>query len=141
MHWLQGPFGHLAQRRRAATCCWMTLPSEVDKKLLYTVRSSVVQGFQLGCREGRVYLRCTHPKWQVVPPHRRVHRPAASAPRWRADYSRSAPRCLLCVYNGCEPVCRVDITSPAHCVTAIYNVISRRGGMIVKEVPTAGTRL
>jgi hypothetical protein len=38
-------------------------------------------------------------------------------------------------------LCTVDITSPADCVTAIHNVISRRGGMIVKEFPTAGTRL
>lgn len=29
-----------------------TLPSEVDKKLLFNVRDSVVQGFQWGCREG-----------------------------------------------------------------------------------------
>jgi U5 small nuclear ribonucleoprotein component len=29
-----------------------TLPSEVDKKLLYSVKESVKQGFQWGCREG-----------------------------------------------------------------------------------------
>jgi hypothetical protein len=40
-----------------------------------------------------------------------------------------------------EPVYHVEITSPADCVTAIYNVISRRRGMIVKEFPKAGTPL
>lgn len=29
-----------------------TLPSEVDKKLLYSVKDSIVQGFQWGSREG-----------------------------------------------------------------------------------------
>lgn len=29
-----------------------TLPSEVDQKLLGSVRESVVQGFKWGCREG-----------------------------------------------------------------------------------------
>ncbi len=29
-----------------------TLPSEVDKKLLYTVKESIIQGFQWACREG-----------------------------------------------------------------------------------------
>lgn len=29
-----------------------TLPSDVDKKLLYSVKESIKQGFQWGCREG-----------------------------------------------------------------------------------------
>lgn len=29
-----------------------TLPSEVDKNLLYSVKDSIVQGFQWGAREG-----------------------------------------------------------------------------------------
>jgi U5 small nuclear ribonucleoprotein component len=37
-----------------------TLPGEVDKKLLGSVRDSIVQGFSWGCREGvYLFLLCT----------------------------------------------------------------------------------
>jgi U5 small nuclear ribonucleoprotein component len=120
-----------------------TLPSEVDKKLLSTVRSSVVQGFQWGCREGplcdepirNVKFRLIDASIDPTPLHRGGGQIIPTARRVAySAFLMATPRLM-------EPVYHVEITSPADCVTAIYNVISRRRGMIVKEFPKAGTPL
>ncbi|KAL4340833.1 hypothetical protein GQ457_08G001480 [Hibiscus cannabinus] len=86
-----------------------TLPTEVDKALLGSVRDSIVQGFQWGAREG--------------PLSRRV---AYSA------FLMATPRLM-------EPVYYVEIQTPIDCVSAIYTVLSRRRGHVTADVPQPGT--
>ena len=117
-----------------------TLPTEVDKKLLNTVRESVVQGFRWGCREGPL---CDEPirnvkfkildttiasqpihrgGGQIIPTSRRV---AYSA------FLLGSPRLM-------EPVYRVEIQAPADCIQNIYPVLARRRGHIVQDTPKPG---
>jgi len=118
-----------------------TLPSEVDKGLLNSIRDFIQQGFQWACREGPL---CDEPMrnvkfkildasiapepihrggGQVIPTARRV---AYSA------FLMATPRLM-------EPVFFVDITAPVDCVPAIYTVLSRRRGHVTSEGPRPGT--
>jgi len=120
-----------------------TLPSEVDKQLLATVKDSVVQGFQWGTREGPL---CDEPirnckfkildasvdaspihrgGGQIIPTGRRV---AYSA------FLMATPRLM-------EPVFFVEIQAPADCLSAIYTVLARRRGHVTQDVPKAGSPL
>eukprot|EP00002_Diphylleia_rotans_P024681 TRINITY_DN4880_c0_g1_i1.p1 TRINITY_DN4880_c0_g1~~TRINITY_DN4880_c0_g1_i1.p1 ORF type:complete len:976 (+),score=217.16 TRINITY_DN4880_c0_g1_i1:58-2985(+) len=120
-----------------------TLPSEVDKSLLGSVKDYIVQGFQWGTREGPL---CDEPirnvkfkvmdatiaseamyrgGGQIIPTARRV---AYSA------FLMATPRLM-------EPVYYVEILTPADCITAIYNVLSRRRGHVTNESPKPGTPL
>eukprot|EP00730_Choanoeca_flexa_P018120 TRINITY_DN8794_c0_g1_i2.p1 TRINITY_DN8794_c0_g1~~TRINITY_DN8794_c0_g1_i2.p1 ORF type:complete len:993 (+),score=308.44 TRINITY_DN8794_c0_g1_i2:53-3031(+) len=120
-----------------------TLPTEVDKKLLFTIKSSVVQGFQWATREGPL---CDEPMrnckfklldasiadtpiqrggGQIIPTSRRV---AYSA------FLMATPRLV-------EPYNFVEVQAPADCVAAIYTVLARRRGHVTSEAPKPGTPL
>eukprot|EP00045_Choanoeca_perplexa_P006490 m.55495 g.55495 ORF g.55495 m.55495 type:complete len:989 (-) comp13654_c0_seq1:58-3024(-) len=120
-----------------------TLPSEVDKKLLFSIKSSVVQGFQWATREGPL---CDEPMrnckfklldasiantpiqrggGQIIPTSRRV---AYSA------FLMATPRLV-------EPYNFVEVQAPADCVAAIYTVLARRRGHVTSEAPKPGTPL
>jgi len=117
-----------------------TLPSEVDKKLLFSTKQSVVQGFQWATREGPLCeeaMRNTKFKildcdlaadpvarggGQVIPTARRVVHSA---------FLMATPRVM-------EPVLFTEIECPADCVSAIYQVLSRRRGNVLKDAPKAG---
>jgi len=120
-----------------------TLPSEVNKKDLYSVKDSIVQGFQWGSREGPL---CDEPirnvkfkildakiakepinrsRGQIIPTARRV---AYSA------FLLATPRLM-------EPIYFAEIQAPADCVSAIYNVLGRRRGHVTSSVPKPGTPL
>jgi len=120
-----------------------TLPSEVDKNLLNTVKDSIVQGFQWGTREGPL---CDEPirnvkfkimdasialepihrgGGQIIPTSRRV---AYSA------FLMATPRLM-------EPVYFCEIVAPADCVSAVYTVLSRRRGHVTQDAPKPGTPL
>lgn len=120
-----------------------TLPSEVDKKLLYSVKDSIVQGFQWGTREGPL---CEEPirnvkfkilgatiaseplnrgGGQIIPTARRVA---------YSSFLMATPRLM-------EPVYYVEIQSPADCVSAIYTVLSRRRGHVTQDAPKPGSPL
>mmetsp|Transcript_16205 Transcript_16205/g.25510 ORF Transcript_16205/g.25510 Transcript_16205/m.25510 type:complete len:515 (-) Transcript_16205:384-1928(-) len=117
-----------------------TLPSEVDKTLLTSVRESVIQGFQWGCREGPL---CDEPvrncKFKILdasiasePIHRGGGQVIPTARR--AAYSAflmAAPRLM-------EPVLGVQIQAPADAVQAIYPVLARRRGHVVQDAPKPG---
>lgn len=113
-----------------------TLPSEVDKSLLGSVKEFLVQGFQWGTREGPL---CDEPirnvkfkildaaiapepinrgGGQIIPTSRRV---AYSA------FLMATPRLM-------EPILRCEITAPADCVNAIYTVLQRRRGHVTQDV-------
>ena len=120
-----------------------TLPSDIDKKLLNTCKSSIVQGFQWAMREGPLceeQVRGTKLKLldvsladkpiyrgggQVIPTSRRtVHSSLLTA----------TPRLM-------EPVYNVQIQCPGSMVEAIQPVLARRRGHIVQDRPIAGTTL
>ncbi len=117
--------------------------SDVDKKLLYSVKDSIVQGFQWGTKEGplaeepirNVKFKILHAQLsssplqrgagQIIPTSRRV---AYSA------FLMATPRLM-------EPVYSVEIQAPGDTVPAIYTVLGRRRGHIVQETPKAGSPL
>ncbi|KAI8110430.1 hypothetical protein M9435_002105 [Picochlorum sp. BPE23] len=118
-----------------------TLPSEVDKSLVNAIKSSVVQGFQWGAREGPL---CDEPMrsvkfkltdavvasellarggGQIIPTARRVCYSA---------FLMASPRLM-------EPVYYVEIQTPADCISAIYAVLAKRRGHVTADVPKPGT--
>jgi len=120
-----------------------TLPSEVDKGLLNSIRDYILQGFQWSCREGPL---CDEPMrnvkfkildasiapepihrggGQIIPTARRV---AYSA------FLMATPRLM-------EPVYSVEIQAPADTISAIYTVLGRRRGHVMSEGPRPGTPL
>lgn len=120
-----------------------TLPLEVDKNLLTTVKDSIVQGFQWATREGPL---CEEPirnvkfkildatiapepihrgGGQIIPTSRRV---AYSA------FLMATPRLM-------EPYYFVEVIAPADCVPAVYTVLTKRRGHITQDIPVAGSPL
>eukprot|EP00934_Nitzschia_sp_Nitz4_P005834 Nitzschia sp. Nitz4//scaffold141_size107518//24707//27903//NITZ4_004269-RA/size107518-augustus-gene-0.80-mRNA-1//1//CDS//3329536267//5824//frame0 len=120
-----------------------TLPSEVDKDVLNSCRSSIVQGFQWATREGPLCeepVRGTKLKildvtladkpihrggGQVIPTARRVV---------HSSILTATPRLM-------EPIYRLQIQCPGEIVDSIQNVLKRRRGHIVKDRPISGTLL
>ncbi|KAF9366918.1 U5 small nuclear ribonucleoprotein component [Mortierella sp. NVP85] len=120
-----------------------TLPSEVDKARLKQVKDSIRQGFQWGTREGPL---CDEPirsvkfriigadlapepiyrgSGQIIPTARRV---------CYSSFLMASPRLM-------EPVNSVEVQAPADCVSAVYTVLARRRGHVLKDVPKAGSPL
>ncbi|KAI9300883.1 P-loop containing nucleoside triphosphate hydrolase protein [Cunninghamella echinulata] len=120
-----------------------TLPTDVDKKLLYSVKDSIRQGFQWGTREGPL---CDEPirgvkfkiidavlanepiyrgGGQIIPTARRV---------CYSSFLTATPRLM-------EPVNYVEIQAPADCVSAVYAVLQRRRGHVTQDIPKAGSPL
>jgi U5 small nuclear ribonucleoprotein component len=120
-----------------------TLPDEVDKKLLATVRESIKQGFQWGTREGPL---CDEPirnvkfkildavlakeaiyrgGGQIIPASRRVI---------YSSFLTATPRMM-------EPVNHVEIQVPVDCVGVVYTILSRRRGHVTQDIPKAGSPL
>ncbi|KAK0521089.1 hypothetical protein OC834_006797 [Tilletia horrida] len=120
-----------------------TLPSEVDKKLLYNVRESIRQGFQWATREGPL---CDEPirnvkfrilDAQIAPdPISRASGQLIPAAR-RVCYSSM----LLATPRLMEPVYFVEIQTPPGAVDAVYTVLARRRGHVVQDLPKAGSPL
>ncbi|KAL7575919.1 hypothetical protein ACA910_000718 [Epithemia clementina (nom. ined.)] len=120
-----------------------TLPNDIDKSLLNTCRSSIVQGFQWAMREGPLCeepVRGTKLKLldatlsdkpiyrgggQVIPTARRtVHSALLTA----------TPRLM-------EPVFNFQIQCPKSIVESVQPVLARRRGHIVQDRPIPGTTL
>ncbi len=105
-----------------------TLPGEVDKPLLYSVKDSIVQGFQWGTREGPL---CEEPMRNVK--FRVLGANIAKEPIHRAG-GQIIPTARRVVYSAflmatprlMEPMYYVEIQAPADCLSAIYTVLSRR---------------
>lgn len=118
-----------------------TLPSEVDKKLLTSCKSGIVQGFQWATREGPLCeepVRATKLKildtlladkpihrgaGQIIPTARRVV---------HSSMLTAAPRLM-------EPVYRLEIQCQGDIVNAINPMLNKRRGHIVQDRPIAGT--
>ena len=118
-----------------------TLPSEVDKRLLNLAKVSIVQGFQWGCREGPL---CDEPvrncKFKILdaiiadqPLHRGGGQLIPTARRvCYSSFLMAAPRLM-------EPIFAVEIQCPADCVSAVYPVLARRRGHVVRDAPKPGS--
>ncbi|KZF26042.1 U5 small nuclear ribonucleo protein component [Xylona heveae TC161] len=120
-----------------------TLPSEVDKKLLGTVRDTIRQGFNWGTREGPL---CEEPirnarfkltdvtlapeaifrgGGQIIPTARRA---------CYSSFLMASPRLM-------EPVYSCSMTGPADSVSSLYTLLARRRGHVLADGPVAGTPL
>lgn len=120
-----------------------TLPSEVNKELLYSVKDSIVQGFQWGTREGPL---CDEPVRNVKFKILGAELAAESINRSRGHIIPTARRVaysafLLATPRLMEPIYSVEIQAPADTVSAIYNVLTQRRGHVVSSVPKPGTPL
>ncbi|KAG6049181.1 hypothetical protein E4U17_006908 [Claviceps sp. LM77 group G4] len=120
-----------------------TLPTEVDKKLLTTVKESIRQGFSWATREGPLCeepIRNTKFKitdvllageaifrggGQIIPTSRRA---------CYSSFLMASPRLM-------EPVYAVSVTGPEDSHTEVYNVLARRRGHVLSDGPVAGTPL
>jgi len=120
-----------------------TLPSQIDKKQVNTVRDTIRQGFSWGTREGPLCeepIRNTRFKLtdlslaadsisrgsgQIIPTARRTI---------YSSFLTASPRLL-------EPLYSVSMTGPADAVSALYTVLSRRRGHVLSDGPIAGTPL
>ncbi|KAL6859913.1 hypothetical protein ACO1O0_003937 [Amphichorda felina] len=120
-----------------------TLPTEVDKKLLGTVKESIRQGFSWATREGPL---CEEPirntkfrltdvvlaseaiargGGQIIPTSRRA---------CYSSFLMASPRLM-------EPVYSVSVTGPEDSYMEVYNVLARRRGHVLSDGPVAGTPL
>lgn len=120
-----------------------TLPSEVDKQLLDSCRSSIVQGFQWATREGPL---CEEPVrgskikiLDAVFADKAIHRGGGQViPTARRAVHSSI---LTATPRLMEPIYRLQIQCPGEIVDSIQNVLKRRRGHIVQDKPIPGTLL
>ncbi|OLN82861.1 Pre-mRNA-splicing factor cwf10 [Colletotrichum chlorophyti] len=120
-----------------------TLPSEVDKKLLTTVKETIRQGFSWATREGPL---CEEPirntkfritdvalaseaifrgGGQIIPTSRRA---------CYSSFLMASPRLM-------EPMYAVSVTGPEDSATEVYTTLARRRGHVLQDGPVAGTPL
>ncbi|CAK7237576.1 hypothetical protein SBRCBS47491_010026 [Sporothrix bragantina] len=120
-----------------------TLPGEVDKKLLNTVKESIRQGFSWATREGPL---CEEPirnikfklmdvtlaqetiyrgGGQIIPTARRA---------CYGSFMLSSPRLM-------EPVYTVSMTGPETASAKLYQILSQRRGHVLTDVGIPGTNL
>ncbi|KAK4454806.1 Pre-mRNA-splicing factor cwf10 [Podospora aff. communis PSN243] len=120
-----------------------TLPSEVDKKRLNTVKESIRQGFSWATREGPL---CEEPirntkfrlidvalaqeaifrgGGQIIPTSRRA---------CYSSFLIASPRLM-------EPMYSMSMTGPQDSVSTVYNILARRRGHVLTDGPIAGTPL
>eukprot|EP01101_Sappina_pedata_P011403 TRINITY_DN7677_c0_g1_i1.p1 TRINITY_DN7677_c0_g1~~TRINITY_DN7677_c0_g1_i1.p1 ORF type:complete len:978 (+),score=435.62 TRINITY_DN7677_c0_g1_i1:64-2997(+) len=118
-----------------------SLPSEVNKSLLHSVKDSVVQGFQWGTREGPL---CEEPIRNVK--FKILHASIANEPIYRGG-GQIIPTARRVAYSAflmatpklMEPVNFVEVIPPEDCVSSVYPVLARRRGHVTQDLPKPGT--
>jgi U5 small nuclear ribonucleoprotein component len=118
-----------------------TLPYETDKDSLYSVKDTIVQGFDWACREGPL---CEEPirnvKFKILEASiakENIFKPAGQiipAAR-RVCYSAF----LMATPRLMEPMLTAEIICTVDCVEAIRVILGRRRGHINSELPKPGT--
>ncbi|KAH9920212.1 Calreticulin family-domain-containing protein [Epithele typhae] len=119
------------------------LPSQIDKKLLTTVKDHIKQGFQWGTREGPL---CDEPMRNVK--FRIIDASLAQEPIYRGG-GQIVPTARRVCYSSflmatprlMEPIYAVEVQAPADCISAVYTVLARRRGHVIQDVPKAGSPL
>jgi U5 small nuclear ribonucleoprotein component len=120
-----------------------TLPSDVDQKLLRSVRDGIRQGFSWGTREGPL---CEEPirnvkfkitdvdlaqeaifrgGGQIIPTARRA---------CYSSFLMAGPRLM-------EPMYSCTMLGPSNVVSNLYTVLARRRGHVLSDAPVPGTPL
>ncbi|KAI0271488.1 Calreticulin family-domain-containing protein [Gloeopeniophorella convolvens] len=120
-----------------------TLPSQVDKKLLGSVKEHIKQGFRWGAREGPL---CDEPMRNVK--FRILDASLAQEPIFRGG-GQIVPTARRVCYSSflmatprlMEPVYYVEVQAPSDCISAVYTVLARRRGHVTQDVPKAGSPL
>ncbi|KAG9103457.1 hypothetical protein FRC06_010654 [Ceratobasidium sp. 370] len=120
-----------------------TLPSQVDKKMLGTVKEHIKQGFQWGTREGPL---CDEPIRNVK--FRILDATLAQEPIFRGG-GQIVPTARRVCYSSflmatprlMEPIDYVEVQAPADCISAVYTVLARRRGHVTQDIPKAGSPL
>ncbi|KAF7794353.1 hypothetical protein EIP86_005487 [Pleurotus ostreatoroseus] len=112
-----------------------TLPSQVDKKMLGTVKEHIKQGFQWGTREGPL---CDEPMRNVK--FRILDASLAQEPIYRGG-GQIVPTARRATPRLMEPVYFVEVQAPADCISAVYTVLARRRGHVTQDIPKAGSPL
>ena len=120
-----------------------TLPSEVDKSMLNTCKSSIVQGFQWATKEGPLCeeaVRSTKIKiLDVVLADKPIHRGGGQIiPTARKTVHSSL---LTATPRLMEPVYRVQIQCPGDIVNAIQPILAKRRGHVAEDKPIPGSPL
>lgn len=118
-----------------------TLPSEVDKQLLGSVRESLVQGFQWATREGPL---CEEPIRNVK--FKMLDAVIANEPLYRGG-GQVIPTARRCAYSAflmatprlMEPYYVVEVIAPADCVSSVYTVLAKRRGHVTTDSPIPGS--
>lgn len=120
-----------------------TLPSEVDKTLLGSVKDSIVQGFQWGTREGPLAEEpIRNVKFKIldaVIASEALHRGGGQIIPTARRVSYSA--FLMATPRLMEPYLFVEVQAPADCVTSVYTVLARRRGHVTQDAPIPGSPL
>ncbi|KAI0249552.1 Calreticulin family-domain-containing protein [Lactifluus subvellereus] len=120
-----------------------TLPSQIDKKLLVTVKEHIKQGFQWGAREGPL---CDEPMRNVK--FRILDASLAQEPIFRGG-GQIVPTARRVCYSSflmatprlMEPIYYVEVQAPSDCISAVYTVLARRRGHVTQDIPKAGSPL
>ncbi|CAK5280364.1 unnamed protein product [Mycena citricolor] len=123
-----------------------TLPSQIDKKMLGTVKDHLKQGFQWGAREGPL---CDEPMRNVK--FRLLDASLAQEPIFRGG-GQIVPTARRVCYSSflmmwqatprlMEPIYYVEVQAPADCISAVYTVLARRRGHVTHDTPKAGSPL
>jgi U5 small nuclear ribonucleoprotein component len=118
-----------------------TLPSEINKELITTVKESIIQGFSWSTTEGPL---CEEHVRNVKFILLGMEMSPDASNRTGGQIIATTRRCcyssfLLASPRLMEPVYLVEITTPIECITAIYNVMSRRRGHVTSDSPKLGT--
>ena len=120
-----------------------TLPSEVDKGLLGSVKESIVQGFQWGTREGPLceepIRNCKFKILDAVISSEPIHRGGGQIIPTSRRVAYSA--FLMATPRLMEPYLFVEVSAPADCVSAVYTVLARRRGHVTQDAPVPGSPL
>ena len=120
-----------------------TLPSEVDKTLLSSVKDSIVQGFQWGTREGPLceepIRNCKFKILDAVIANEPLHRGGGQVIPTSRRVAYSA--FLMATPRLMEPYYFVEIQAPADCVSSVYTVLTKRRGHVTQDAPVAGSPL
>ena len=143
-----------------------TLPSQIDKKMLGSVRDSITQGFSWGTREGPLCEERKFFFYIYFGPFYIYKMPTLTKPAIRNTKFRLTDVSLAeqAIYRGggqiiptarraiyssflmasprlMEPIYSCSMTGPADAVASVYTVLSRRRGHVLSDGPIAGTPL
>eukprot|EP00746_Dinoflagellata_sp_MGD_P158715 gnl/MRDRNA2_/MRDRNA2_86537_c0_seq1.p1 gnl/MRDRNA2_/MRDRNA2_86537_c0~~gnl/MRDRNA2_/MRDRNA2_86537_c0_seq1.p1 ORF type:complete len:951 (+),score=29.48 gnl/MRDRNA2_/MRDRNA2_86537_c0_seq1:41-2854(+) len=118
-----------------------TLPSETNNSDICEVKDFIIQGFRWSTKEGPL---CEETVRNVKFLLLDIERSTENSLWFGGQLIATARRSCYCGFllaapRLMEPVYFVEITTPAECIAAIYNVLSKRRGHVTTDSPKPGT--